>query len=571
MSKLEIKTPVPTVTPLMTKGELSLADVLILLEDAKDLSKSRLRDMRSAINRLGVLLDRDLSILPANMSSLRHGINAIHPLEAGISAKTLQNIKSNVIAAFKHLGLSQAGIPSGSRLSPEWKALYDQLPSIRLTRGLSKFCRYCSNTGINPDGVTDTVMDDFMVFIGEATFVANLDKYHRTVCRRWNEAANSVESWPSQVLSVPASKKPDPKTPLSSLPASFQDETRTYLTWLADEDLFAAHRPPQKCKPSTIEQRRRYIGLAATALVERGIKRDRLLGLADITSADALKEISRYYIDKNDGEANGFLRTLIGVLIGIAIHWHQVDQATIHELVDIKKRLGKAEPGLTEKNKAFLRVMDDAAILQRLLDLPNQLAEEAIKANKAKWRAAVKIQTALIIDLFLMLPMRIKNMASLRLDQHILRPGGKDGKVYIALSEDEVKNEHESDFEVPPHLVERLDLYLSEFRPRLTDPENPYLFPGQYVPCKAPETIRRHLKDQIHKYTAIKMTAHQFRHLAAKIVLDNHPANYELVRRVLCHKNIRTTVNFYAGLDSRRAFKEYDAIILQLQYGGETP
>ena len=47
--------------------------------------------------------------------------------------------------------------------------------------------------------------------------------------------------------------------------------------------------------------------------------------------------------------------------------------------------------------------------------------------------------------------------------------------------------------------------------------------------------------------------ATQFRHAAAYIMLKADPGNYELVRRVLGHRSITTTRNFYIGLETLEA------------------
>ena len=61
------------------------------------------------------------------------------------------------------------------------------------------------------------------------------------------------------------------------------------------------------------------------------------------------------------------------------------------------------------------------------------------------------------------------------------------------------------------------------------------------------------------------MTPHQFRHLAAKIILDNNPGAFELVRQLLGHKNLKTTTNFYAGIDTRRAGRAHADLIMKLR------
>ena len=61
------------------------------------------------------------------------------------------------------------------------------------------------------------------------------------------------------------------------------------------------------------------------------------------------------------------------------------------------------------------------------------------------------------------------------------------------------------------------------------------------------------------------MTCHQFRHLAAKLILDANPGAYELVRQVLGHKNLKTTTNFYAGPSTKRAGRFYDDLLMKLR------
>ena len=63
----------------------------------------------------------------------------------------------------------------------------------------------------------------------------------------------------------------------------------------------------------------------------------------------------------------------------------------------------------------------------------------------------------------------------------------------------------------------------------------------------------------------MKITPHQFRHLAAKIALDANPGAYELVRQLLGHKNLRTTTNNYAGIDTRRAGRAHADLIMKLR------
>ena len=71
------------------------------------------------------------------------------------------------------------------------------------------------------------------------------------------------------------------------------------------------------------------------------------------------------------------------------------------------------------------------------------------------------------------------------------------------------------------------------------------------------------------KATGLRVTAHQFRHAAAALMLQTEPGNYEWVRRVLGHKNIQTTINFYIGLETTQASERFGQVVRQHVTFGE--
>ena len=71
------------------------------------------------------------------------------------------------------------------------------------------------------------------------------------------------------------------------------------------------------------------------------------------------------------------------------------------------------------------------------------------------------------------------------------------------------------------------------------------------------------ITDRIQKVTGLRITLHQYRHAAAAVYLKHHPGNYEMVRRFLGHRNIRTTVKFYCGLETIQATRMLSDVIRQ--------
>ncbi len=56
---------------------------------------------------------------------------------------------------------------------------------------------------------------------------------------------------------------------------------------------------------------------------------------------------------------------------------------------------------------------------------------------------------------------------------------------------------------------------------------------------------------------------HQFRHAAGALILKHRPGEYELVRRILGHKSVQTTINFYCDLETTQASEIFTDIVRQ--------
>ena len=81
---------------------------------------------------------------------------------------------------------------------------------------------------------------------------------------------------------------------------------------------------------------------------------------------------------------------------------------------------------------------------------------------------------------------------------------------------------------------------------------------------KSSRSIATLITTYASKRAGIVMSPHQFRHLSAKVLLDAQPGAFEIVRQLLGHKNQQTTVNAYAGIDSRRAARHHQHLIERL-------
>jgi len=106
--------------------------------------------------------------------------------------------------------------------------------------------------------------------------------------------------------------------------------------------------------------------------------------------------------------------------------------------------------------------------------------------------------------------------------------------------------------------------YVHEFRPALLRGTNaPWLFPGEAGQPKNRLMFSKRITDRIQKEIGLRVTVHQFRHAAAAIYLKHHPGDYRTVQRVLGHRSVETTINFYCGLETMQATEDFGKLIRQ--------
>ena len=114
-------------------------------------------------------------------------------------------------------------------------------------------------------------------------------------------------------------------------------------------------------------------------------------------------------------------------------------------------------------------------------------------------------------------------------------------------------------------LTALIDEYIHDFRSILLRGSNElWLFPGETGGCKDAKTFSGQITKRMEKATGLFITIHQFRHAAAAIWLKYNPGDYETVRRILGHRNIQTTINFYCGLETMQANRDFGDLVRTL-------
>ena len=553
-----------------------LSEVITALDQCRDLSPTRRRDLVSSVRRVAGILGRTPAQTPARLSELKPALARIHPeqLDPRIANKTWTNLRSNFLMALRITGASQGA--GWALLEAPWAKLYEALPEKRVKDGLSRFIHFLSAKGIPGDDVDDAVVQHFMEWVAQNTLLDPRQQrdLHRRTTRLWNEAGESSAGWPKQTLSIPDHRGPRTTLAFEELSPKLQKEINRHLEWLAGGDPMADHQPPRPCKPETIRHRRDTLLFAASAWVNRGHSVADLTSLRDMVEPERVKEMLRHYYVRTDDDNGGantigkprvMAHMIAQTLFSVARHWLPVDEELLQSLREVKSKLGPQRSGLTNKNRVALRQFEDDRNKHLLLSLPGKLFDEALAKDLGDERSAVKAQLGLAIEVLLMAPVRARNLIRLRFDDSLIRPGGKRGPWHIVLNEEDTKTGDPIEYVLPDHLTEMIDVYAKRFRkwlgPSGGSGDAGYLFPGRKGGHKGQTTLTGQIKSIIFKRTGLTLTAHQFRHLAAKFLLDAEPGNYAAAGQLLGHRNAKTTISMYTGMRTMAAGRHHDRLL----------
>jgi integrase len=539
---------------------ITLATVLAGLERHKTLSANRQRDLRSGVSGVARLLGNEPGAIMLDLRAIGARLAGINPVAAGITAKRLANVRAEFLAAVKATGLQPVKAAATKALAPAWIALFKRLSQRRAHLGLSRLARYATSHRIEPNEINDEVIARFIAAVRDSSLHQNPKALYRQTTLIWNEAARDPKSG-LQRVTVASFRPPSKRIAWSRLSASFRTDIDAYLSWATKPDPFAADARLRLLAPRTVRLRRHQFQTAASALIDSGIKPRAIRSLADLVTPTNFKSILRRRLEITGGEENNFNKDLAIILILIAREWVKVDAPVLAELKRLASKLPAPKVGLTDKNKRFLRQFDDPDALYRLLKLPERLWAEVSRGSKPNFRTLAKAQAALAIAILTYMPVRVANLASLEFDSHLFVRAGAGAISTLELSTDEVKNKIEVAFDIPTQVTKLLLEYRDRIAPKIIGHRPTRLFVNADGTPKNSRTVAWLISRYSKKRAGIVISPHQYRHLAARVLLDAQPGGFEIVRQVLGHRRHDTTVNAYSGIDSRRAGRHHQRLI----------
>ena len=385
------------------------------------------------------------------------------------------------------------------------------------------------------------------------------------MARAWNSNVGVIRGWPARRLVEPPAKK-QVELVWESFPEGLRRGVDGYLESLTRIRRSQTGRRIRPLRQATISIRRAELVAAARMAVNSGVPADTLKSLGALLAPEVAEKILDAYWRRNGEEPATYTIDLAKRFFAIAKETKCVDAAACERLDEMRASLEvHRRVGLTDKNSALIQKVLTPGVWKRVVKLPFAMMTSARAcAGHSPIRAAVMAQLAVAIAILTVAPVRLANLTAIRLGFNLIKPGGPDSNYWLVFPDYDVKNRVKLEFPLEPYLTQLIDEYVFDYRPSLLRGSNEdWLFPGKGAGTKGKNFLSHQITDRIVKATGLQMTVHQFRHAAGALLLMRRPGDYELVRRILGHRNVRTTMSAYVGLESIQASEIFGKIVME--------
>ena len=178
--------------------EPSIADVLKAIEEATDLSVSKMTHWSCSLRQICIGIGRPPESVPGRWSGVNRAIQKLDHARIGCNHKTLSNHKSNARAALLWFAGVKNVCKFGTPLLAPWAALRALIPDRHRRQRLSGLMRYASAKGVEPQEVDEEILDGYMRYRAETTALACDDAARRRIARPWNACREEIPEWPRQ-------------------------------------------------------------------------------------------------------------------------------------------------------------------------------------------------------------------------------------------------------------------------------------------------------------------------------------------------------------------------------------
>lgn len=553
-----------------TRPTLSIAMVMQSIRQCADLSAKRKGEICSALKRLCEVTQTDPHSTLADPGTLRRLFGSGKWRQVGLSKGSWANIRSLATEGLKIAGVRVHRSRANYPLLPSWEVIFDH-GTERDRVDLRRFAGWCSTFQIVPSAVDQKVFEQFLAYCTQ-------QMTHRDPRARWQVARRCWNSVVQRGLVPGAAKIEAPSAPgwramaWRDFPPSLLSDFARYAGARTSSKKIAL-RPQKPLKPVTVKNYETRLRILASCVVETGVSAESLTNLAVLLRPDHVQAGLEQHMRGDDGDQSRARLAATGVAIRAVATWlhgqGELPEEVYKEIVALCRVVEYRPSGMCDKNRRRLEQFKSPSAVRTLLTLPEEIFRRLAAMPVATVRHAQDAQMAALLALLVHAPVRIRNASELDLDKHILRQGAGDELRWVLHWTDvEVKNHVSLDHVLPPRCSRLLELYLTRYRPLLVKTPTSRLFIGQTGMAKSSHLLGDQLAQFVSRHTGLEIHVHLIRHLMAYLYLKSHPGDYVTVQRLLGHKSLQMTLNFYTGFETDADHERLDRVIARLTNDG---
>lgn len=565
----------------------TLAGAIEAIASWGDLPLQRQRDLASSLRRIADLLARPAEAIMLNPSELGIELSRVEPAMIRMSKARLSVVTSNLRFVMRRLGVTgsreartQAALPA------KWLSVVAEAADHAGRRGaLTRFAAFCNARGIPPTGASDELLAAFDQVDRDAHLSTARNPAATVVARAWTALARRRPDLGVAELRAPR-RRSGYVLPLAEFPEPFQQDVARFLGRLSGGEggrfVVGADGPKRALRPATLRTRAFLLRQAASILVLNGVANDEVRSLAalvtPITRAGAILEFlaarqerqARARGDELEEAVGGQLATMAETLRQVGRYYLKLPKQDVEHL---SKWAAAASPrrteGLTQKNQRRLRALIQPRPYALFLHLPTELRRTASQLRATDPEAAARaMRTAVAVELLTVFPLRRETLRSLGVDQHLLRLDAAQPErvTHLVVPDRLTKNSKRLELKLSRDTADLLAEYLRNDRPELARAGSPFMF-ATTNSSGAPSAagLAGSIATTITRETGVKVNLHLLRHLAAYTYLKRHPGRLDDVRRILGHRDPKTTAHFYVAFQDFAAAERFDEVIFAVR------
>ncbi len=189
--------------------------------------------------------------------------------------------------------------------------------------------------------------------------------------------------------------------------------------------------------------------------------------------------------------------------------------------------------------------------------------EPALQEGSPAPRQAVQYRDVFMIALLTAWPIRLRNFAALRLNEHVLRTGTE---WRLEIPGEQTKTGQPVRQVLPERLRPYFEHYLDHVRPALPAPSDPDAFwPGTRRKPLAPNTIYQTIMRETRRLFGIAINPHSFRSIAATTLAESSAEDALHARPLLGHRLPETTEAHYIRARQLDASRKVSAVLSEIR------